>query len=164
MSSSINQHEEGHGIDRHDHLLLDHSLSAEDLALRLEQLQLELEQERAKSSRGRGSRREQPSSSVSHPQQQRPHRLFGVPIEIDADLHKRAQVTLNEILERLERQKMESDPFAYNNNNIIPGIEDNGFGRVRHTHKLNPKLLERRDLSHAQTLRQSHGNANLRHS
>ncbi|KAG0213461.1 hypothetical protein BGX28_004316 [Mortierella sp. GBA30] len=78
-------------------------------------------------------------------------------IQIDPALQKRTQETIHEILERLERQKQEGWMAV---GGAAPGMEDNGSGRLRHTHRLNPNVLARESGS----LRQTHGKANLRHS
>ncbi|KAF9435623.1 hypothetical protein BGZ76_005883 [Entomortierella beljakovae] len=126
---------------RHDHAKShskDHSVSAEDLSDKLERLREELEH-----------------SHTSH-RERREHRHQS-PSHMDKEFTKRAHETIHEILERLERQKHEND-FTFNHS--MPGIEDNGVGRVRHTYRLNPNLL---DASGSLSLKQSHGNANLRH-
>jgi hypothetical protein len=45
----------------------------------------------------------------------------------------------------------------------VPGMEDNGNGRMRHTQGLSPEVLRELSLRH-RSLKQSHGQANLRHS
>ncbi|KAI7822635.1 hypothetical protein BC939DRAFT_453172 [Gamsiella multidivaricata] len=121
-----------------------HAFSAEELTMRLQKL--EQEQERY------------------HHQHHESHhsRLHGPVVQIDADLHKRTQETLHEILERLERRKHENS-FLQNDASVVPGMEDNGTGRLRHAQRLNPNVLKE-VRSHSHSLRQSHGNANLRHS
>ncbi|KAF9352304.1 hypothetical protein BGX26_009858 [Mortierella sp. AD094] len=122
----------------------DHLLSANDLATKLEKLKVEQERCNAK--------------IHDHHHHTSQHSSMGT-LQIDQDLQKRAQETIHEILERLEHQKHESELSTY-----VPGVEENGgiSGRARHTHHLNPDLLKDTIYAHS-SLRQSHGNANLRH-
>ncbi|KAI1316934.1 hypothetical protein EDD11_009335 [Mortierella claussenii] len=143
-------HNKSHGQSQEDH-----TLSTEDLTRKLEELQAQQEQERLHRAHETVVRHEHHHHSHSHSH-------GGKPIKIDAGLQKRAQETLHEILERLERQKLESDLLTHN---AAPGMEDNGSGRTMHVHRLSPALLDQEgDLGRYRSLRQSHGNANLRHS
>ncbi|KAF9994665.1 hypothetical protein BGZ80_000839 [Entomortierella chlamydospora] len=124
----------------------EHLLSANGLATKLEKLKVE--QERCKAM----------NHDHHHHRLTSQHSTKGT-LQIDQDLQKRAQETIHEILERLEHQKHESEFSTF-----APGVEDNGgiSGRARHTYALNPDLLK--DTIYARSsLRQSHGNANLRH-
>ncbi|KAG0255002.1 hypothetical protein BG011_005401 [Mortierella polycephala] len=80
------------------------------------------------------------------------------PVQIDSELQKRTNDTVKDILDRLAQRQNEADPLMQD----APGIQGNGTGRRRHTHRLNPKLLK--EARQSRSLRQSHGNANLRHS
>ncbi|KAF8969075.1 hypothetical protein BGZ46_010739 [Entomortierella lignicola] len=125
----------------------DHKLSAQALATKLETLKREQERCSNMNHEGHHHRSQHSTSSVKSR------------MPIDEDLQKRAQDTIHEILEKLEHQRQESD-FTYNPS-LIPGIEDNTSGRLRHIHQVNPELLK--ETIYAPSIKQSHGNANLRH-
>ncbi|KAG0335208.1 hypothetical protein BG004_000090 [Podila humilis] len=70
-------------------------------------------------------------------------------IQIDPELKQRAQDTFQDILAGLERHHQEHEPIS---------LEDT----TRHLHPTAHKTLHKR-ISSSTTMRQSHGNANLRH-
>ncbi|KAG9064173.1 hypothetical protein KI688_003361 [Linnemannia hyalina] len=111
----------------HHHHHHEHTLSAVDLTIKLEQLQID--------------------TNIT---------------EVD-ELQKWSHEALHEILDRLEHQRRESEFFQSEDLGLVPGMEENGSGRMRHTLGLSPEVL--RDLSSRHhSLKQSHGQANLRHS
>ncbi|KAF9099771.1 hypothetical protein BGX23_012165 [Mortierella sp. AD031] len=172
-----------HAIYGHHHHR--HTLSAVDLTAKLEQLQMEdnesassiadqNEDEQGQGQEGQGEDGESKTEHHSHrhhrhdshrhhhrrhSSQRHHHRQ----VTIDPELQKWGHEQLHEILERLEHQRRESEFFQHTfAEGVVPGMEDNGSGRLRHTHSLSPEILK--DLSLLHTLKQSHGQANLRHS
>ncbi|KAF9955809.1 hypothetical protein BGZ72_003400 [Mortierella alpina] len=137
MIESNNHNHHHHHMHNDGH----RTLSAEDLTAKLQRLREEQRQHA------------QEQSKNSH------HGPTGVQptFQIDPALQKRAHDAIYEILDRLERQR--EDNFM-STEDAMPGMAENGADRLRPTHRLNPNLLMRE----TSTLRQSHGNANLRHS
>ncbi|KAF9575287.1 hypothetical protein EC968_003639 [Mortierella alpina] len=117
------------------------TLSAEDLTAKLQRLHEEQEKHAQGQLKG------------NHHRPARGQRTF----QIDPALQKRTHDAIQEILERLERQRENN---IMTTEEAMPGMAENGVDRLRPTHRLNPNLLMRE----SSTLRQSHGNANLRHS
>ncbi|KAF9427557.1 hypothetical protein BGZ94_004671 [Podila epigama] len=125
-------------------------LSVEDLFEKLRLLEMEQQQEQQQ-------QQEQESNSHSHNRHNRhrhqqrspypgrnPHHL----IQIDAELHQRAQDTFQDILARLEKQRQEHESL----------LKDDS---IRLLHPTAHRGLNKKTSS--MTIRQSHGNANLRH-
>ncbi|KAF9547145.1 hypothetical protein EC957_008825 [Mortierella hygrophila] len=168
---------------RHHHHHHEHTLSAVDLTIKLEQLQIdtnintevdgqepgqddsllspngeERRHHRSHSHRRHHSRHHSRSRSRS-----RSHSRQRTIAHVDPELQKWSHKALHEILERLEQQRRESEFFQSEDLGLVPGMEENGSGRMRHTLGLSPEVL--RDLSSRHhSLKQSHGQANLRHS
>ncbi|KAG9319377.1 hypothetical protein KVV02_003890 [Mortierella alpina] len=117
------------------------SLSAEDLTAKLQRLHEEQQQHA----------QEQLKDGHHRPARGQPT------FQIDPALQKRTHDAIHEILDRLERQRENN---FMTTEEAMPGMAENGADRLRPTHRLNPSLLMRE----SSTLRQSHGNANLRHS
>ncbi|KAF9953710.1 hypothetical protein BGZ70_000142 [Mortierella alpina] len=137
MVESNNHH---HNMHHEGH----RTLSAEDLTAKLQRLHEEQQKHAQERSRD------------SHPHHQRPAR--GQPtFQVDPALQKRTHDAIHEILDRLERQR---ESNFMNAESAMPGMAENGADRLGPIHRLNPNLLMR----DSSTLRQSHGNANLRHS
>ncbi|KAI8599214.1 hypothetical protein EDD21DRAFT_380442 [Dissophora ornata] len=75
-------------------------------------------------------------------------------LKVSPEFQKQGEDTIREILDRLQKRQDEFGP--------IPSIpEPQDVQRSVHTQKLNPELLEKTINPH--TLRQHHGDANLRH-
>ncbi|KAF9124055.1 hypothetical protein BGW39_008495 [Mortierella sp. 14UC] len=179
-----------HSIYGHHHHRHEYTLSAVDLAAKLEQLQIdddnsgtngeEVSQEpdydngflQPEGNHGDGEHRRHRSHHRHHhsrsPSRSRHHSRSRSAITVDPELQKWSHEALQEILEHLERQRRESEFFHHGDDSsafgLAPGLEDNGSGRMRHTQGgLSPEIL--RDLnSRHRSLKQSHGQANLRHS
>ncbi|KAF9288388.1 hypothetical protein BGZ68_000349 [Mortierella alpina] len=117
------------------------TLSAEDLTAKLQRLREEQQQHA------------QERSKDHHHRPARGQPTF----QVDPALQKRTHDAIHEILDRLERQRENN---VVTTEDAMPGMAENGADRLRPIHRLNPNLLMRE----SSTLRQSHGNANLRHS
>ncbi|KAF9109693.1 hypothetical protein BGX27_007299 [Mortierella sp. AM989] len=140
MSESMEyEYHRGHAESRS----VDNLVSATDLANKLEKLKEE---------------QDKYTAMCEHHRHRSHHASVGT-VQINKDLQRRAQDTVQEILERLEHQRNGSDSSSHN---AVPGVENNGDGRMRHINRVNPDLLK--DTIYGHSLRQSHGNANLRHS
>ncbi|KAG0283341.1 hypothetical protein BGZ96_012285 [Linnemannia gamsii] len=164
-----------HAIYGHYHH--EHTLSAVDLTLKLEQLQVDTSnnmedgQEPAHDDSllsPDGEERHRHRHHSRHHSRSRSRsrsRSHGRTIaHIDPELQKWSHEALHEILDHLEQQRRENEFFQQEDDgSLVPGMEDNGSGRMRHTQGLSPEVL--RDLSlRNRSLKQSHGQANLRHS
>ncbi|KAK3838226.1 MAG: hypothetical protein J3R72DRAFT_423265 [Linnemannia gamsii] len=172
-----------HSIYGHHHH--EHALSAVDLTVKLEQLQMDDDNNSHNEEAGQQPDHDngflQPESDHegehhrhrSHHRRHhsrsrsRHHSRQRSTITVDPELQKWSHETLHEILEHLEQQRRESEFFHQSDDSgfgLAPGLEDNGSGRMRHTQGgLSPEIL--RDLSSRhRSLKQSHGQANLRHS
>ncbi|KAI8357952.1 hypothetical protein B0O80DRAFT_443550 [Mortierella sp. GBAus27b] len=153
----------------HNHETEPRNIKAEDLSLRLQRLKQEQEGWHNRNQSSSSSSSSSSTTATAHAHT-RAHSHTTTLVHVDATLHKQAHETIHEILDRLERQRMESDTLfrpssdhSYSSGTgTLQGAESNE-GRMRHTHKLNPNLFAG-ELAHTHSLRQSHGNANLRHS
>ncbi|KAF9294165.1 hypothetical protein BGZ88_004301 [Linnemannia elongata] len=167
-----------HAIYGHRHY--EHTLSAVDLTIKLEQLQIDTntntevdgqelgQDDSLLSPNGEERRHHRSHSHHRHHRhhsrsRSRSHSRQRTIAHVDPELQKWSHETLNDILDHLEHQRRESEFFQSENLGLVPGMEDNGSGRMRHTQGLSPEVL--RDLSvRHRSLKQSHGQANLRHS
>ncbi|KAG0277217.1 hypothetical protein BGZ95_006289 [Linnemannia exigua] len=171
----------------HHHRHHEHTLSAVDLIAKLEQLQMNddnnnhNEEEGQEPDHGNGFLHPEGDNEGEHRRHRSHHRRHHSrsrsrsrhdsrqrsSIAVDPELQKWSHEALHEILEHLEHQRRESEFFLQGDDSgfgLAPGLEDNGSGRMRHTQGgLSPEIL--RDLSSRhRSLKQSHGQANLRHS
>ncbi|KAF9584338.1 hypothetical protein BGW38_006830 [Lunasporangiospora selenospora] len=77
----------------------------------------------------------------------------------DHEFQKRAKDTVHEILERMERHRYDVEPHLFGSENA-PGMDNGSHGHNARTRpRFNPDLMR----NTSQAMRQSHGNANLRH-
>ncbi|KAF9184880.1 hypothetical protein BGZ51_000264 [Haplosporangium sp. Z 767] len=130
------------------------SLTVGELAAKLQHLQAQQLRQQLQQERSPVHVQDVPPTPVHHVHHHHHHR----PIQIDSELQRRTNDAVKDILDRLAQRHNEADPQMQG----VPGVQDNGMGRRRHTHRLNPKLLK--EARQSRSLRQSHGNANLRHS
>ncbi|KAF8946358.1 hypothetical protein BGZ47_000769 [Haplosporangium gracile] len=168
---------------RHHH---EHTLSAVDLTIKLEQLQIDTNNNNAEddgqelaqddsllSPNGEERRHHRSHSRHRHHHyhsrhhsrsRSRSHSRQRTIAHVDPEFQKWSHEALHEILDHLEQQRRESEFFQSEEDfSMVPGMEDNGSGRMRHTQGLSPEMLKDLSLRH-RSLKQSHGQANLRHS
>ncbi|KAF9906869.1 hypothetical protein EC991_000233 [Linnemannia zychae] len=175
--------------DHHHHHQHEHTLSAVDLTAKLEQLQMD---DSSNGEEGREGREPRIDNGLLHPEvdngdgehrrhrshhrrhhsrsrsRSRDHSRSRSAISVDTELQKWSHEALHEILEHLEHRRRESEFFHQGDDSsafgLAPGLEDNGSGRMRHTQGgLSPEILKDLNSRH-RSLKQSHGQANLRHS